>query len=97
VSGIARRLDRDRAPLEARRQCTFGNKFVEHSVEERGILGVKAHIPFSFDKARRAALAQQSRAVTSGGGSQDPFRSFAAAIRDNSRSNLIIDSGVVEK
>ena len=54
---IARRLDRDPAPLEARRQRAFGNKFVEHSVEERGILGVKRH---------GAPLAQQSRVTSSG-------------------------------
>ncbi len=39
---IARRLDRDVAALDARGQRAFGNEFVEHSVEERGILGVEA-------------------------------------------------------
>ena len=44
MRGIARRLDRDVAPVEVRRQSTVGNEIVEHSVEERGILGVEAHI-----------------------------------------------------
>jgi hypothetical protein len=42
VGGIARRLDRDCAPIDLRRQYTFGLKLIEHLVEERGISGVKA-------------------------------------------------------
>ena len=41
---IARRLDRDRAPLEPGRQRAFGFKLVEHPVEKRGIVGVKRHV-----------------------------------------------------
>jgi hypothetical protein len=42
MRGIARRLDRQVAPVDALRQRALGNEVVEHSVEERGILGVKA-------------------------------------------------------
>ena len=41
---IARRLDRDVAAVELRRQRAVGNEIVEHSVEERGILGVEAQV-----------------------------------------------------
>ena len=41
---IARRLDRDVLAVEVRRQRAVGNEIVEHSVEERGILGVKAQV-----------------------------------------------------
>ena len=39
---IARRLDRDRSAGDASGQRPVGDKFVEHSVDERGILGVEA-------------------------------------------------------
>ena len=39
---ISGRLDRDVAALDALRQRAFANEFVEHSVQERGILGVEA-------------------------------------------------------
>jgi hypothetical protein len=41
---IARRLDRHVPAVDVRRQRAFGKKVVEHSVEERGILGVKAQV-----------------------------------------------------
>jgi len=41
---VARRLDGDRTALDAAGQLAFGNKLVEHPVEERGILGVKAQL-----------------------------------------------------
>ena len=44
VRGIARRLDRHVPAVEVRRQRAFGNEVVEHSIEERGILGVKGHL-----------------------------------------------------
>jgi hypothetical protein len=48
---IARRLDRHVAALDALRQHAFGNEFVEHSVEERGILGVEAQfIPPALER-----------------------------------------------
>ena len=53
VRGIARRLDRDVLPVELRRQGAFGNEIVEHSVEERGILGVKAQFAFTDAGKRR--------------------------------------------
>ncbi len=42
MSGVARRLDRDRLAIDSGRNFVFGLKLVEHSVEERGIAGVKA-------------------------------------------------------
>jgi hypothetical protein len=44
VLRIERRLDRHMAPVESVRQRAAGDKLVEHSVKERGILGVKAHV-----------------------------------------------------
>ena len=61
VRRIARRLDRHVPAVEARRQRAFGNKLVEHSVEERGILGVKAQIAVT-DAGKRRRLAQQPAA-----------------------------------
>ena len=49
---VARRLDRHVLPVEVRRQRAFGNKIVEHPVEERGILGVKAQFA-STDAGKR--------------------------------------------
>ena len=42
MRGIARRLDRHILAVEVRRQNAIVNKVVEHSLEERGILGVEA-------------------------------------------------------
>jgi hypothetical protein len=42
VRGVARRLDGNRLPVDIGRKSAFGLKLVEHSVEERGILGVEA-------------------------------------------------------
>jgi hypothetical protein len=42
MRGIARRLDGHVLAIEACGQSAFGNEVVKHSVEERGILGVKA-------------------------------------------------------
>jgi hypothetical protein len=39
---VARRLDRDRLPVDFGRKLAFGLKLVEHPVEERRILGVEA-------------------------------------------------------
>jgi hypothetical protein len=44
VRRIARRLDGHVAPVEPLREHAVGNEVVEHSVEERGILGVKAQL-----------------------------------------------------
>jgi hypothetical protein len=51
---IARRLDRDVPAVELRRKSAFGNEVVEHSVEERGILGVEAQ--FQSTNGRKAWL-----------------------------------------
>ena len=50
---IARRLDRDVAPIESGRQRAFGHELVEHSVEKRGILGVEAQFAFTDAGKRR--------------------------------------------
>jgi hypothetical protein len=42
MRGVARRLDSDRLAVDFGRKPAFGLKLVEHSVEERGILGVEA-------------------------------------------------------
>ena len=50
---IARRLDRDRAPLQPGRERAFGLEGVEHGVEMRGKAGVERHGHFQSDgKAR---------------------------------------------
>ena len=60
---VARRLDRDRASGSAPQATRLRQlKFVEHSVEERGIAGVKAQ--FVHQDRKAAALAQQCRCVT---------------------------------
>ena len=53
VRGIARRLDRHVLAVELRRQRAVGNEIVEHSVEERGILGVEAQFAFTNAGKRR--------------------------------------------
>jgi hypothetical protein len=53
MRGIARRLDRHIPAVELRRQRAIGNEVVEHSVEKRGILGVKAQIQFTNSGMRR--------------------------------------------
>jgi hypothetical protein len=66
VRRIARRLDRNAATLEAVGQNAFGNEFVEHSVEERGILGVKAQTEVT-GAGKCAPLAQPQPRVTLAG------------------------------
>ena len=52
VRGVARRLDRHVPAIEVRRQRAFGNEIVEHSVKERGILGVKAQFASTYSGKR---------------------------------------------
>jgi hypothetical protein len=59
---VARRLDGHGAAVQLRREDAFGLKFVEHSVEERGIAGVEAQFVTEVRKA--AALAQRCQCVT---------------------------------
>ena len=58
VRGVARRLDRDRPPLEPGRQRAVGFKLVEHSVEKLGISRVKAQISH-----QRCGVARPSAAI----------------------------------
>ena len=69
---IARRLDRHVLAVEVRRQRAVGNEVVEHSVEERGILGVEAQFAVhpcwkarasSAARAARHALVEQTSAA----------------------------------
>ena len=60
---VARRLDRHVPAVEVRRKHAFGNKLVEHSIEERGILGVDAQLR-STDYGKRGPLAQPAPRVT---------------------------------
>jgi hypothetical protein len=50
---IARRLDGHVAAVEVRRQRAVGNEVVEHSVKERGILGVDAQVASTNAGKRR--------------------------------------------
>jgi hypothetical protein len=60
---IARRLDGHVFPVGFWRHLAFANEVVEHSVEERGILGVEAQfIPPMLEV--RAPLAQRGLKVT---------------------------------
>jgi hypothetical protein len=62
VRGIARRLDRDRTPVDFRGQDTLGLKLVEHFIQKRGISGVNAQFGHQIRKAR--PLAHPLRRVT---------------------------------
>jgi len=53
VRGVARRLDRHVFANEISRQRAVGNEIVEHSVEERGILGVQAQFASTNAGMRR--------------------------------------------
>ncbi len=63
---IARRLDGDILAVESGRQRAVGNEVVEHSVEKRGILGVKAQTRCT-NAGKRAPLAQRLPGVTLAG------------------------------
>ena len=61
VRRIARRLDRHVPAVEAGGQHTLGNELVEHSVEERGILGVEAQVIHQCWKGWRSSAAFTAR------------------------------------
>ena len=53
MRGVARRLDGHVRAIEVRRKRALRNEVIEHSVEERGILGVKAQFAFTNGGKRR--------------------------------------------
>ena len=74
VRRIARRLDRHAAAIQAVGQRAVGNELIEHSVEERGILGVKAQTGVHRRLGKRAPLAQAQPRVTLAGTSLTAVR-----------------------
>ena len=61
VRGIARRLDRNLATIEVRRQRAVGHEVFKHSVEESGILLVKRHCPRLYRSPSRASRATHQK------------------------------------
>jgi hypothetical protein len=60
VRWVARRLDGHVLAVDPGRKRTFGNEIVEHSVEERGILGVKRHCGASIVRNAARHLGEEA-------------------------------------
>src|SRR6185437_8554395 len=80
--GIARRLDRHVLAVEIGRKRALGNELVEHSVEERGILGVKAQF--------RSKGSAESGASSAAFAARHAISGFAKALPRLSGNRVVI-------